>query len=140
YQSQMFGTYKVIKPIGNGGFAQVYLVEDNLGRPWALKKIHQDLIKRDPSFRERFEREARIQAKLSQEEQGDHHIARVHTFDAEEGYLVMDYIDGRTLQNLLDNDYPDGMDLDTASEILKPIEEALTYIHTVGRFAHLDVT
>src|SRR5438552_1790259 len=28
HQSQMFGTYKVIKPIGNGGFAQVYLVED----------------------------------------------------------------------------------------------------------------
>lgn len=135
HQSQMFGTYRVIRPIGKGGFAQVYLVEDNLGRQWALKKIHQDLIKQDPSFRDRFEREARIQAGLRHD-----HIAGVHTFNAEEGYLVIDYIDGKTLQNLLDDDYPDGMDLHTSLEILRPIEEALTYIHKEAGFAHLDVT
>ncbi len=131
----MFGIYKIIRSLGHGGFAQVYLVEDNLGRQWALKQIRQDLVKQDPGFRERFKREAHIQAGLKHD-----HIAGVHDFNAEEGYLVIEYIRGKTLQTLLNDDYPDGMDLLTALEILRPIEEALTYIHTVAGYAHLDVT
>jgi serine/threonine protein kinase len=135
YQSQMFGTYQVIKPIGNGGFAQVYLVEDDHGHRWALKHIREDRIKQDPGFRERFEREARKQMGLKHD-----HIVGVHDFDASEGYLVIDYVEGRTLQTLLDEDYPDGMDLDTARKILEPIEKALTYVHKERSLAHLDIT
>jgi serine/threonine protein kinase len=134
-QPHMFGMYRELKPIGTGGFAEVYLVEDNLGRKWALKQIRQDLVKQDPEgFRKRFEREARIQAGLKHP-----CIAGVHTFDAREGYLVIEYINGETLQDFLNNCYPDGMDLETAVEILRPIEEALTYIHTSAGFAHLDI-
>ncbi len=129
------GDYQEIKLLGQGGFAQVYLVEDNLGRPWALKQIKEDLIKQDPNILERFEREAQIQAGLKHP-----HIAGVHTFNPKEGYLVIDFIEGRTLRRLIDDDFPEGMDFDTALNILQPIEEALTYIHEHAGFAHLDIT
>jgi serine/threonine-protein kinase len=129
------GDYKEIEPLGQGGFAQVYLVEDNLGRQWALKQLDEELIKRDPRILDRFEREANIQAGLKHP-----HIAGLHTFNPKEGYLVIEYIKGKTLRKLLDDDFPEGMDLDTALDILRPIEEALTYIHEHAGFAHLDVT
>src|SRR6266496_1204592 len=129
------GDYQEIKSLGQGGFAQVYLVEDNLRRPWALKQLHEDLIEHDPKILERFEREALIQAGLQHP-----HIAGVHAFNPKEGYLVIDYIEGRTLRKLVDDDFPEGMDLDTALKILQPLEEALTYIHGQAGFAHLDIT
>lgn len=135
HQPQMFGAYRVIRAIGQGGFARVYLVEDVLGRQWALKQIRQELIDQDAGFRKRFELEARILAGLKHP-----HIAGIHEFDVQEGYLVIDYVNGGTLQTLLDDDYPDGMDLHTALEILRPLEEALIYIHRDAGFAHLDVT
>src|SRR5438874_4195524 len=64
-QPQMFGTYRVIRPIDTGGFAQVYLVKDNLGQQWALKQIKPEIIAKDPKILERFAREAQIQANLS---------------------------------------------------------------------------
>jgi serine/threonine protein kinase len=129
------GEYREIRFLGQGGFAQVYLVEDNLGRRWALKQLHPDLIQHDPNILKRFEREARIQAGLEHP-----HIANVHAFNPQEGYLVIDYIEGRTLRKLIDDDFPDGMDFKTALQILQPLEEALTYIHEHAGFAHLDIT
>lgn len=137
--SRIFGggnyQYQEIKLLGQGGFAKVYLVEDNLGRPWALKQIHEDLIKQDPKILERFEREAHIQAGLKHP-----HIAGVHIFNPKEGYLVIDFIEGRTLKKFVDDDFPEGMDFDTVLQILQPIEAALTYIHEHAGFAHLDIT
>lgn len=135
HQPQAIGTYRVVRAIGAGRFTQVYLVEDIRGQLWALKKIHENLIKQDPGFLQRFEREVRIQAGLKHP-----NVAGVRAFDANEGYLVIDYIGEKTLQDLLDNDYPDGMDLHTALDIIRPIEEALTYIHKDAGFAHLNVT
>ncbi len=129
------GDYQEITSLGWGGFAEVFLVEDNLRRRWALKQLHEDLIKQDPNILKRFEREALIQAGLQHP-----HIAGVHTFNPKEGYLVIDYIEGRTLRKLVDDDFPEGMDLDTALKILQPLEEALTYIHEQAGFAHLDIT
>ena len=131
------GEYEEIRPLGEGGFARVYLVKDNLGQQWALKQIKPEIIAKDPKILERFAREAQIQANLSHP-----NIAQVHSFNDQEGYLIIKYIEGRTLRDLLDDEYPRGMyrDLDTALEILRPIEEALTYIHKNARFAHLDVT
>ncbi len=131
------GEYEAIRLLGEGGFARVYMVQDNLNQLWALKQIKPEIIAEDPRILERFEREARIQAGLRHS-----HIARVHSFNSQEGYLVIEYVDGKTLRDLLDDEYPRGMyrDLDTALEILRPIEEALTYIHKNARFAHLDVT
>lgn len=129
------GEYREIRPLGQGGFAQVYLVEDNLGRQWALKQLHPNLIQQDPKILERFEREARIQAGLRHP-----HIADVHLFNSQEGYLVIEYIEGRTLRKLIDDDFPEGMDFETVLQILQPLEEALTYIHEHAGFAHLDIT
>ena len=134
YQPRVFGKYKVIRAIGDGGFAQIYLVEDHLERQWALKQFYEH-IRRGPSFTKHFEREARIQARLEHP-----HIVPLHDSDVEGGYLVIEYIEGRTLKKLLDDDYPGGMDLHTALEILRPIGDALTHIHERTGYAHLDVT
>ncbi len=130
---QMFGTYKAIRPLGKGGFAQVYLVEDSLGQQRVLKQIHKDLIKQDPDFRQRFARAARIQQGLKHP-----HIAQVYDFNAEEGYLVID--GGQTMQKLLNDWYPEGMPPSTALKMLEPIGQALTYVHEQLELAHLDVT
>lgn len=135
HQPQMFGKYRVIKPLGQGGFAQVYQVEDENGNQWALKRLHENLIKQDLPYQEQFEREANIQKDL-------HHpnIVGVHDFDAKEGYLVLDYVDGgETLQTIVNEDYPEGMDFDTVFKILEPLEKALMYINDAN-LAHLDLT
>ena len=132
-QTQIFGKYKVVRAIGNGGFAQIYLVEDHLERLWALKQFYEH-IKQGPSFAKDFEREARIHASLKHP-----HIVLLHDGDVEEGYLVVEYVQGRTLKELLDDDYSGGMDLHAVLEILRPIGDALTYIHEHTGYAHLDV-
>lgn len=139
-QSERFGKYEVIKLLGEGGFARVYLVEDENGEQWALKHIHEDLIKKDPSYQEQFAREADIQKKLRHD-----HIVGVHDFSAKEGYLVLDYVEGcETLKAIVEREYPDGIDLVTVFKILEPLEAALTYIHngdnTRPQLAHLDIT
>ncbi|HEY1353639.1 MAG TPA: serine/threonine-protein kinase [Ktedonobacteraceae bacterium] len=135
---QNFGKYTVIRLIATGGFAEVYLVEDEHGQRWALKRIRQDheLIMHDSAaFRERFEREARAHMGLKHP-----HIVGVHDFDARESYLVMDYVEGRTLQTLLNEDYPEGMKLETILKLLEPLEEALTYLHRDKKLIHLDLS
>lgn len=133
--ARKFGEYHEIALLGQGGFAQVYLVKDDLGRQWALKQIHEALIKHDPKILERFEREARIQVGLKHP-----HIAGVHAFNSRERYLVIEYIQGKTLSSLINNDYRNGMDFDMVLAILQPLEEALTYLHTIAQCAHLDIS
>jgi serine/threonine protein kinase len=139
-QPERFGTYVVIKLLGEGGFAHVYLVEDGNGKRWALKHIHSDLIQKDPSYQEQFAREADIQKKLRHD-----HIVGVHNFNAEEGYLVLDYVEAcETLNAIVEREHPDGMNLDMVFKILEPLEDALTYIHNGDNarpnLAHLDIT
>lgn len=145
-QPERFGKYAVIELLGEGGFAHVYLVEDENGERWALKHIHEDLIQKDPHYQEQFAREANIQKKLRHD-----HIVAVHDFSAEEGYLVLDYVEGsETLKAFVERVYPDGMnlnygkDLDTVFQIFEPLADALTYIHnrdnTRPNLAHLDIT
>ncbi len=134
-QPERFGKYRVLKLLGEGGFAKVYLVEDENGALWALKHLREKLVKQDPSCQEQFEREARMQKGLKHD-----HIVGVHDFNAKEGYLVLDYVhEGETLKTIVERDYPDGMGLDIIFDILEPLEEALTYIHHAN-LAHLDIT
>ena len=90
--------YKIIKTIGIGGMATVYLAEDDkLGRRVAVKILHQHLSS-DENLRQRFFNEAKIMAVL------DHpSIIRVITYEEFDSKfaIVMDFIEGRSLDEMM---------------------------------------
>jgi eukaryotic-like serine/threonine-protein kinase len=92
------GRYRIEDSLGHGGMASVYRAHDGeLDRPVAIK-ILADNLASDPSFRERFLREARMAARLS-------HPNIVQVYDAGEDdgrpYIVMEYVEGPTLADEL---------------------------------------
>src|SRR5262249_56189899 len=90
------GSYELLRPLGEGGMAQVYLARDvRLGREVAIKVLSAHLAER-PGFRERFLREARVAAAL------DHpNIVPLYDFgDTDQFlYLVMPFISRGSLQD-----------------------------------------
>src|SRR6266542_806263 len=92
------GRYKVLRKLGAGGMATVYLAEDQeLGRRVAIK-ILNDRHANDEQFVERFRREAKNAAALSHP-----NIVSIYDRGEAEGtyYIAMEYLDGRTLKELL---------------------------------------
>ena len=90
--------YEIIKNIGEGGMANVYLANDTiLNRKVAVKVLRGDLSN-DDKFIRRFEREALSVSNLSHP-----NIVEVYDVGVEDGnhYIVMEYIDGKTLKQLL---------------------------------------
>ena len=90
--------YRIEQPLGQGGMASVYLAHDEeLDRPVALK-ILADNLAGDATFRDRFEREARLAARLSHP-----NVVRVFDVGESEGrpFIVMEYIEGDTLADEL---------------------------------------
>ncbi|MCS6799812.1 MAG: protein kinase [Myxococcota bacterium] len=92
---RLAGRYALLERIGTGGMGAVYRARDEVsGRDVAVKLLHDGLAK-DPSYRERFVREARTAARLDHE-----NIVAVHDAGAtQEGlaYMVMELLDGETL-------------------------------------------
>ena len=90
--------YEIIKSIGEGGMANVYLAQDKiLNRKVAIKVLRGDLAN-DEKFIRRFQREAIAASSLS-------HKAVVEMYDVGEDngiyYIVMEYVEGKTLKQLL---------------------------------------
>src|SRR6202022_895335 len=76
--------YEILAPIGKGGMGEVYKAHDTrLGREFAIKVSNAE-------FTERFTREARSIAALN-------HTNICHLYDVGPNYLVMEYVDGKTL-------------------------------------------
>jgi len=126
------GPYKIIEKLGQGGMATVYKAyHAGLDRYVALKVLHPDLTE-DPTFTARFQREARLVAKL------DHiNIVPVHDFAEHDGYpyLVMKFIEGETLKARL------GYGPLTSEEInnvVVSVGAALAYAHQQG-ILHRDI-
>jgi predicted Ser/Thr protein kinase len=93
--SKRIGPYRVIRKLGAGGMGEVLLAhDDRLDRLVAIKRLHNDHAA-TPDRRERFRREAKIAARLN-------HPAIVQIHDVlhqgDDDYLIMEYIDGRTLR------------------------------------------
>ena len=92
------GRYTVVRKLGAGGMANVYLAEDQeLGRRVAIK-ILNDRHANDDQFVERFRREAKNAAALSHP-----NIVSIYDRGEAEGtyYIAMEYIDGRSLKELI---------------------------------------
>ena len=126
------GPYKIIEKLGQGGMATVYKAyHAGLDRYVALKVLHSDLTE-DPTFTVRFQREARLVAKLDHQ-----NIVSVHDFAEHDGYpyLVMKFIEGETLKARL------GCGPLTAEEITNTVDSvgsALAYAHQQG-ILHRDI-
>ena len=90
--------YRIIKTIGEGGMANVYLAEDEiLNREVAVKVLRGDLAE-DEKFVRRFQREAISASSLNHK-----NIVEVYDVGEENGnyFIVMEYIKGQTLKNLI---------------------------------------
>ncbi|MFF4562502.1 Stk1 family PASTA domain-containing Ser/Thr kinase [Streptomyces sp. NPDC001435] len=131
------GRYELGQVLGRGGMAEVYLAHDTrLGRTVAVKTLRADLA-RDPSFQARFRREAQSAASLN-------HPAIVAVYDTGEDYIdgvsipyiVMEYVDGSTLRELLHS----GRKLlpERAMEMTIGILQGLEYAHRSG-IVHRDI-
>jgi serine/threonine protein kinase len=126
------GPYRIIEQLGSGGMATVFKAyHAALDRYVAIKVLHP-AFKQDPNFLSRFQREARIVAKLDQP-----HIVPVYDFSEAGGqpYLVMRYIEGETLKARLANG---ALPLAEVARIIKPVGDALSYAHAQG-VLHRDV-
>jgi Tfp pilus assembly protein PilF/predicted Ser/Thr protein kinase len=126
------GPYRITKQLGVGGMATVWKAyHPALDRYVAIKVLHPS-FKEDPQFTARFQREAKIVAKLTHP-----HIVPIYDFSEHEGmaYLVMRYIDGRTLKAIL-KEGP--LPLDRVMGILEPAGQALAYAHDQG-VLHRDI-
>jgi len=118
------GRYRIVRRLGAGGMANVYLAEDGqLGRRVAIK-ILNDRFSEDESFVERFEREAKSAAGLSHP-----NIVSIYDRGEAEGtyYIAMEVVEGKTLKEVI-----------RASGRLRPAQ-AIAYtrqILSALRFAH----
>ncbi len=122
--------YRVIRRLGAGGAAAVFLCEDErLGREVAVKRMHAHSPE---EMTRRLRREARLGASLS-------HPGLVSVFDTvtdDEGVLiVMEYVDGETLADAIRRG---PLPVKRVVEILRALASALDYVHAQG-VVHRDV-
>jgi beta-lactam-binding protein with PASTA domain/predicted Ser/Thr protein kinase len=125
------GRYRVLRRIGSGGMADVWLAEDShLQRPVALKVLHRRFAQ-DREFVERFRREAESAAGLQ-------HPNIVSVFDRGEFegtyYIAMQYIEGPTLKQLIDS----GLTPEQAVLLIRQVLEGARFAHRNG-IVHRDL-
>lgn len=129
--------YELGDTLGYGGMSEVHRGRDvRLGRDVAVKVLRADLA-RDPQFQERFRREAQNAAALN-------HPAIVAVYDTGEThtehgplpYIVMEFVDGRTLRDLVKTEGP--LPGKRAMEIMADVCAALDFSHRHG-IVHRDV-
>nr|WP_326522625.1 Stk1 family PASTA domain-containing Ser/Thr kinase [Cellulomons edaphi] len=136
------GRYEVGELIGRGGMAEVHIGHDTrLGRTVAIKILRSDLA-RDPSFQNRFRREAQAAASLN-------HPAIVAVYDTGEDviteptgvvghvpFIVMEYVEGHTVRDILRDGH--AVPIEEAVEITAGVLSALEYSHHAG-IVHRDI-
>jgi beta-lactam-binding protein with PASTA domain/predicted Ser/Thr protein kinase len=127
------GRYRIVRKLGAGGMADVYLAEDQeLGRRVAIK-ILNDRHAADDSFIERFRREAKNAAGLSHP-----NIVSIYDRGEAEGtyYIAMEFLDGRSLKELIVGRGP--APIKVAIEYARNILAALAAAHRQG-IVHRDI-
>ena len=119
--------YLIERELGRGGMGTVYLAT-HLGteRPVAIKIIAPQFMKR-PEFVERFRREARAAGRLRHPNVVDvTDFGFAHTVDGQVAYLVMEYLDGCTLGEILEEEknLPVAWTLDILEQVCSAVHEA----------------
>jgi serine/threonine protein kinase len=131
---QILDRYEIVEQVGQGGMAVVYRGRDrSLHRQVAIKVLHGHLAQH-PEARERFAREARAVAKLRHE-----NILEIFDFageEAQESYIVAEFIDGPTLTEFLAEHPPRYPEI--GAMIAAQVCRALAHAHSLG-ILHRDV-
>ncbi len=122
--------YKIIRTLGKGGMATVYLAEQEIFERKVALKVMSKILSEDPTFGERFFREAKIVSQLVHP-----NIVTVHDVGVHEGiyYLSMEYIDGKDLRFLRAD-----LTLKQKISAVKDIARALAYAGSKG-YVHRDI-
>ena len=124
--------YRIIKALGSGGMGEVYLAEDTRLKRAVAIKILPAALAAHPDRRQRFEREAQAVAALNHQ-----NIVTVYSVEqaADTLFLTMEYVDGRTLADLLPKD---GLPLKRLLPIARQIVDAVIAAHE-RRIVHRDL-
>lgn len=125
--------YRVLARIGAGGMGAVYRVEHiSIGRVFAMKLLHGDLT-RNPSMVRRFQREARAVSRLS-----NPHTVSVFDHGRSDGlvYLVMEYLQGRDLAEILAESGP--LTPARVAMVIGQVAASLAEAHAAG-IVHRDI-
>ncbi|MBN2490414.1 MAG: tetratricopeptide repeat protein [Planctomycetes bacterium] len=141
---EVVGEFRILRPIGEGGMAIVYLAEQrSIGRRVALKVLHRGRL--SAGFVERFRREGKAIGRLEHP-----HVVKVHSIGEDHGvpYLAMEYIAGDSLERSLHR--PDGEEphlphapgdrspMESVCRIAREVALALDHAHRHG-IVHRDV-
>ena len=125
--------YRILEVIGTGGMAHVYRAMNLSSRKIVAIKVLKDEFRNDAEFLRRFEREARAVLHLSHD-----NIVRAYDVGETDGlpYIVLEFIDGRTLKDILVENGP--MPPRIAVALAVQVLDALNAAHSAG-IIHRDV-
>jgi serine/threonine-protein kinase len=129
------GKYEILQKIREGGMGAIYKVRHRLLDEVRVIKMMRPQLDEDAEFKARFIREARVAIKLRHP-----NVAHLYDFtigDDDVAFIVMEFIDGRTLEELLKAVGPPPLGL--AIEIALQSLRALGYLHSKG-FVHRDIS
>lgn len=125
--------YEIIRIIGEGGMANVYLAEDTiLNRKVAVKVLRGDLAN-DEKFVRRFQREALSASSLSHP-----NIVEIYDVGEDDGnfYIVMEYIEGKNLKQLIKK--REKLSLPEVMDIMKQLTDGISHAHDLF-IIHRDI-
>lgn len=122
--------YKILRTLGRGGMATVYLAVQEIFEREVALKVMSKVLAEDPNFSQRFFREAKIVSKLVHP-----NIVTVHDVGIQDNccYLSMEYIDGKDLKHVSRR-----LNLRKKMEMIRDITKALDYAGSKG-YVHRDI-
>ncbi len=129
------GKYRVICEVGSGGMAHVYRAINMSSRKVVAVKMLKEEYLNDQEFLRRFEREAKASLALSHE-----NIVRAFGVGDDNGvpYIVLEYVEGKTLKELIQESPEGHLSVQQSIGICSQILDALSYAHAHG-IIHRDV-
>jgi len=129
HQAPNIPGYTIISPLGSGSSGHVWLAKDTYGERRAIKVAHFDYIN-DTDYQRRFKREVTAQQQLYRVSS---HVARIFDYDEKHvpPYIVMDYINGRDLHELIASRDIQDVDLVTRLHWIEAIASTLTKAHYI---------
>jgi len=129
---EKFGRFHLRELINTGGMSEIWLVTDERGKPYALRKLKPEL-KFNFTARRRFKRGCDV---LSQITESDHIVGYVEHGKAEgTPYLLMDYVEAENLKALFARQ--DAVLKENVAQILIDAATGLSHVHESG-YMHLD--